>query len=368
MRRLGVQAAVVGDEIIAGDVAVADGAIASLGLSPAGRSGLAVPGFVDLQVNGFAGVDFADPDNDKMRRAGEALSATGVTSFQPTLITLAEGDYLSALDRLAQAQEELSGPRLLGVHLEGPFLSPDRHGAHDPSLMRAPQWDLAKRLLEAGPVTYVTVAPELPGSLELISRLVGRGLTVAVGHTDADTATATAAFDRGARAVTHLFNAQRPFHHREGGVSFAALARGDIVVSVINDGIHLAAETMKVVFRAARGRMSLITDAVAATGLEPGRYTLGNRTILVTENAVRLEDGTLAGSTLTMDQAVRNLVELGAPLGEAVSAATTVPSNLIRRPELGTLAPGTPADVAVLDDDLRVVTTLVDGREVYGSN
>ncbi|MFP3913497.1 MAG: N-acetylglucosamine-6-phosphate deacetylase [Actinomycetota bacterium] len=365
MRRLGVQAAVVGQEMVAGDVAVDEGRIASLGLAPAGRSGIAAPGFVDLQVNGFAGVDFTDADTDGMRSAGESLLSTGVTAFQPTLITLSEDAYLAALSRLRQAQAELDAPRLLGVHLEGPFLSPRRPGAHDPSLMLDPDEELARRLLEAGPVTYVTVAPELPGALGLIELLVGRGLTVAVGHSDADTATTMAAFDRGARAVTHLFNAQRPFHHREGGIGFAGLARRDVVVSVINDGIHLADETVRVVISAARGRVSLITDAVSAARLEPGSYTLGNREIFVTEEDVRLEDGTLAGSILTMDRAVRNLIERGTTLTEAVAAATTVPARLIGRPELGTLAPGTPADVAVLDDGYRVRATLVGGEERF---
>ena len=368
--RLGVRAALVEGVIVPGDVTVDpdEGRVAAIGVEPAGSSGLATPGFVELQVNGIAGIDFTDADVDGYRIAGQALAATGVTSYQPTLISLPEEAYLGALARLALAQEAVgSGPRLLGAHLEGPFLSPMQAGAHRPEVMRDPDPELADRLCDTGPVSYVTVAPELSGALDLISHLTKRGVVVAIGHSDADAATAHEAFDRGARAVTHLFNAQRPFHHRDPGLGVAGLVHPGVILTLIVDGIHLAGDTVMLALSAAPGRCALITDAISAAGQGDGSYSLGNQTVSVTGAEARLGDGTLAGSVLTMDQAVRNLIELGVDPVQALGAATTVPAGLAASPELASLVPGSPADVTVLDDEYRVVRTMVAGQEVYSA-
>lgn len=375
--RLGVREALVGGEVVHGDVAVEDGVVVDVGLAPAGRGGLAVPGFVDVQVNGFAGVDAAAADLDGYATMAAGLARTGVTAFRPTLVSLPEAAYAAPLAVAGAAAAELRDVRLLGVHLEGPFLAPGRHGAHDPANLRAPDADLMDRLLAAGPVSHVTLAPELPGALDLLGDLAARGLTVSCGHTDADAATAHAAFDRGARAVTHLFNAMRPFGHRDPGIAGVALARSDVVVTVIADGVHLAGDTLAVVHRAARGRLALVTDAIAASGRgdgEPPRpapevitAVLGDRAVTVAGAVARLADGTIAGSVVTMDRAVRVLIAAGATLPEAIGAATTVPARLAGRPDLGTLAPGTPADIAVLDDALRVCRTLTAGRETHAA-
>jgi len=364
-RRLGVRAAVVGGGAVRGDVAVADGRVVEVGLSPAGRGGMAVPGFVDLQVNGFAGVDVAAADLDGYRQMATALAASGVTAYQPTLVSLPEGAYAPPLKVARAAQAEPLDVHLLGIHLEGPFLSPVRFGAHDPANLRDPDPALLDRLREQGPVTHVTLAPELPGALDLIADLRAGGVTVACGHADADAATAHAAFDRGARAVTHLFNAMRPFGHRDPGIAGVALARRDVVVTVIADGVHLAPDTLTLMHEAKRGRLALITDAIAATGQRDGPAVLGDRTVDVQHGVAHLANGAIAGSVLTMDAAVRALVAAGATVVEAVLAATRVPAELAGRPELGTLAPGTPADLAVLDDELRVTRTLLAGRETY---
>ena len=363
--RLGVQAALVGNEIVPGDVAINDGAIESVGLSPAGQSGLAVPGFIDVQINGFAGVDFTTAEPDDFELVAARLAATGVTAFQPTLITLPPDDYLAALERLGATS--IRSGRILGMHLEGPFLSPLRCGAHDPANMLDPDLDLTRRFLESGLVTHMTIAPELPGALDLIDLLVGSGVTVGLGHTDADAATAHAAFDRGARSVTHIFGAQRPWQHRDPGISGAALVRDDVYITAIVDGIHLAPETVQLAARSARERFVLITDAISAAGRPDGAYALGDRTVILSDGACRLENGTLAGSSLTMDQAVRNMIELGFNPPQAIAAATTAPAALVRKPELGTLAPGTPADVCVLDDSYRVVRTMVAGKETFAA-
>lgn len=365
MRRLGVRAALIGGELVRGDVGVEGDTIVAVGSAGQG-SGVAVPGFVDLQVNGFAGFDFGEADPDGIRAAAEALVAHGTTTFQPTLISLPEEVYLRAMERLGEAAKAGLPARLLGVHVEGPFLSPRRRGAHDPDHLRPVDPGLYDRLAAAGPLTYATLAPELPGALELIPRLVARGIVVAIGHSDADAATAHAAFNAGARAVTHLFNAQRPVHHRDPGITFAALARRDVVLGVIADGVHLDFDTVKVVVNAALERVALVTDAVAPAGLHDGEHTIGGQRLFVSGPEVRLEDGTIAGSVLTMDAAVRNLIDRGgAPFERAVACATRIPAELVGRPELGTLAPGTVADVVVLDDSLSVVRALVGGEEAF---
>lgn len=364
---MGVREAFVDGQVVPGDVEVGDGRVRAVGLRPAGRAGTAVAGFVDLQVNGFGGVDFLTADAAGYRQAGEALADTGVTAYQPTLVCSPPAAYGPALAEAAAAMVAGGGPRVLGVHLEGPFLSPEWPGAHDPAHLRDPDPRLAAELLASGAVRYVTVAPERPGGLDLVAQLVAAGAVVAIGHSDADAATAHAAFDRGARAVTHLYNAQRRWRPRDPGLAGAALARRDVVVQLIVDGFHLAPETVVATHLATRGRFALVTDAIAAAGRGEGRSRLGDREVVVAGGAVRLADGTLAGSVLTMDAAVRNLVALGVALPDALAAASAVPAQLLGRPDLGALRPGQPADLAVLDDGLRVTRTLVAGIEAHAT-
>lgn len=358
--KLGVEAALVDGRLVRGDVEVADGRIAAVGLaSPNGR-GLAVPGFVDLQVNGYAGVDFLDADADGYRRAGEALLETGVTSYLPTLITAPEDRLLAALREVPTGA---GGPRILGVHLEGPFLSPRRLGIHPEHARRDPDVLLLERLLAAGPVRLVTLAPELPGADELIQTLLRQEIAISCGHSDATAEEANAAFDAGVRTVTHLFNAMRPFRHRDPGIAGAALARDDVIVQIILDGLHLAPETVSVVWRAAAGRVVLVTDAIAGAGVADGTYRLGGIDIEIRDGAARGPGGVLAGSTLSMIAAIRNLHTLGVPLEQAVEAATEVPARVLRLPTAGRIASGLPADVVVLTDDLEVERVLVGGSD-----
>ena len=357
--KIGVAAALVDGLLVQGDVEVVDGRIAAVGLSGPGGRGIAVPGFVDLQVNGFGGVDFLDADADGYRRAGEALLETGVTAYLPTLITSPEQQTLAAMREVPVGEAR---PRILGMHLEGPFLSPNRLGTHEASSRRDPDPALLDRLLDSGPVRMMTLAPELPGATELIDRLLERGVAVSLGHTDATAEQANAAFDRGARSVTHLFNAMRPFQHRDPGIVGAALARDDVVVSVIVDGIHLAPETVRFTWHSARGRLALVTDAITGVGLPEGSYSLGNLDVRVHEGTVRGPDGVLAGSVLTMDEAVRNLHALGVPFEEAVAAATSTPARALGDPALGRIEVGLSADLVVLSDALEIERVLVGGE------
>jgi N-acetylglucosamine-6-phosphate deacetylase len=357
--RLGVEAAVVDGALVPGDVEVVDGTVAAYGLAGPNGSGVAVPGFVDLQVNGFAGVDLMYADDGGYRRAGQALLETGVTAYLPTFISAPEEELLTALGNLPA---DPGGARILGAHLEGPFLSKKRLGIHPAAARRDPDPDLLERLLGAGPVRMMTLAPELPGANELIDRLLLEGVAVSAGHTDATAAEAMLGFDRGVRAVTHLFNAMRPFRHRDPGLAGAALAREDVVVQVILDGVHLAEETARLTWQAARGRVALVTDAVAAAGMGDGFYFLGGSAIKVRDGVARSLDDVLAGSSLTMIEAVRNLHALGASLEEAVGAATTVPARVLGAADLGRLDVGLPADLVVLDDHLEIERVCVGGE------
>ena len=356
--RLGVEAALVDGRLVPGDVAVDDGMITAVGLEP-GVGRIAAPGFVDLQVNGFAGIDFLGADADGFAAAGEALLETGVTAYLPTLITSGEDDLVRALRAIPNSGR---GPRILGAHLEGPFLSASRLGTHGLNGRRDPDVGLLERLLEAGPVRLMTLAPELPGALELIDELHARGVTVSLGHSDATAVEANAAFDRGARTVTHVFNAMRPLAHRDPGIVGAALVRPDVVIQAIVDGVHLDPDIVRLLWQIAGGRIALVTDAIAGAGLGDGTYALGETEIVVTDDVVRREDGVLAGSALTMPQAVRNLVEIGVPLEEALAAASAVPARVLGRIDVGRLVPGSAADIVVFDDGLEVVQTIVGGE------
>ena len=363
--RLGVAAAVVDGALVRGDVEVADGVVRAVGLEGGNGSGLAVPGLVDLQVNGFAGVDFLQATADDVTLAGRALARSGVLWYQPTLITAPPDLTRLALTTIGEADTE-GGARILGVHLEGPFLAPARAGAHPREWLRAPDLDLLASYLLCGcPVTTMTIAPELDHAQEAIDGLHERRVTVSLGHTDATAPFAHAAFDQGVRTVTHLFNAMRPFGARDPGVAGVALARTDVIVQLIADGVHVAPDALLASWRAARGRFALVSDAIAAAGLGDGGYRIGTVDVTVEGGVSRREDGTLAGAVRPLAWGLRLLVELGVPVAEAVDAVTRVPARVLALEDgVGVLRPGAPADLVVLDADFAVERVLLGGEPV----
>ena len=249
-------------------------------------------------------MDFLDADSDGYRRAGEALLETGVTAYLPTFITAPEEQLHAALREVPRRTN--GGPRILGVHVEGPFLAPKRLGTHPPLARRDPDPALLERLLDVGPDPDGDPRAGAPGRrLPSSTSCSGAASPSRCGHTDATAEEANAAFDAGVRTVTHLFNAMRPFRHRDPGIAGAALARTDVVVQIILDGIHLAPETAKLVWSAAAGRVALVTDAVAGAGLDDGSYSLGGFEVKIRDGVARGPDGVLAGSSLTMIEAVQ---------------------------------------------------------------
>jgi N-acetylglucosamine-6-phosphate deacetylase len=353
--KLGVEAAVVRGALVPGDVEIDDGVVTAVGIENGMRGRIAVPGFVDLQVNGYAGVDFLAASRGDYDRAGEALLEGGVTAYQPTFITAPESTLLDAL------REVPSTPQIIGAHIEGPFLSPDRLGTHPTGSRRDADVVLLERLLEATTVTQLTLAPEIGGAESLISTALARGAIVAAGHTNATAPEAHRAFDLGVSTVVHLFNAMRPFRSRDPGIAGVALTRRDVTVQLIVDGHHLSEETVRLIWAAAGGRAALVTDATAGAGGGAGSYQLGDVEVEVSNGVPIRDDGVFAGTVLTMLEAVRNLHALGVPLPDAVAAATEVPARIVRRPDLGVLEPGARADVVVLDDRLEIAQVLAGG-------
>jgi N-acetylglucosamine-6-phosphate deacetylase len=327
-----------------------------------------VPGFIDLQLNGGFGHDFTTSPETIWDVATE-LPQYGVTSFLPTIIT-------SPLETVARGQKVLhngngngkSGAVPLGLHVEGPFLNPKKKGAHNAKHLRTPDLGAISAWAPNQGVRLVTLAPELPGALEMAETLESRGVVVSAGHSMATYDEAIAGFNAGITYCTHLFNAMPPLHHRKPGLIGAALGDNRCTVGMIPDGIHLHPAVAQTIWAAKDNqKLTLVTDAMAALGMPPGRYQIGDKEVFVTENDARLKDGTLAGSILSMDQALRNLMAFtGCSLMEALPAITTTPASLLDiADQRGTLSPGSYADLVLLTPELEVAVTLVKGEVVY---
>jgi N-acetylglucosamine-6-phosphate deacetylase len=332
--------------------------------------GVLTAGLVDIQINGAFGVDFAAAGDAQWNLVASRLPATGVTSFQPTYITAPLDDLIRGL-AVAEAvqRRQAVGPyaRILGVHLEGPFLSPSRHGVHEKRFLAEPTADAVDRILGAPAaemLTMVTLAPELPGALAAIRRFTDAGIRVSVGHTDATAVQITAAADAGATLVTHIFNAQRGLAHREPGVPGATMADRRFYCGLIADLHHVAKEVCLLVWRGARGRVVLVTDAIAAAGMPAGKYTLSGIPVVLENGVPRNADGTIAGSALTLDLAVRNMISLGLPEAQVIEAASRVPADALGRTDLGRIAVGAKADLVWWSEGFHPRRTWVDGREV----
>ena len=323
---------------------------------------LAAPGYVDLQCNGGLGIDLAR-EPERLWELAALLPRFGVTAWLPTIVTAPEGIIDRAIAALAVGPPEgWAGAVPLGLHLEGPFLSPTKKGAHPEGLLRPPSLQSIAGWSKAAGVALVTLAPDLPGSSEVLAALVERGVVVSLGHTPATFAQATAGVDAGARWVTHLFNAMAPLHHREPGLAGAALTDERLHVGLIPDGIHVHPQIVALAQQALGERLTIVTDAVGALGMPEGRHSIGRAEVTIGENGVRLADGTLAGSNLPMDQGVRNLLAFsGCMTDAALRAASAAPARLLGDVSRGTLAPGGRADVVLLTEALDLATTFVAG-------
>jgi N-acetylglucosamine-6-phosphate deacetylase len=321
------------------------------------------PGLCDLQVNGAFGFEVGG-DPAALRALAARLPATGVTTFLPAIVSAPAAHYAAVAAAFAAARGA-AGARMPGLHLEGPLLAPGRAGVHDQAAIAAgdASWAAVEPLLASGDVRLVTLAPERPGALARIAALRAAGVTVALGHTDATFDQMIAGVDAGATLVTHLYSAMSGFHHRAPGAVGAALTDERLTVALIADGSHAHPAALNLALRAkGPARLALVTDAVAAAGQPPGRYALGGQPIVSDGQAVRNTDGTLAGSVLTMDRAVRAMVALGgARLEDALAMASTVPTAAIGLADTGRLAVGRRADLTLWSTNVEVTATLVGG-------
>lgn len=329
------------------------------------------PGFVDVHIHGAQGRDLMDGTLESLEAVSETLARHGTTSFLATTLSAPDTDTEVALrGYAAHSGRVASGARPLGIHMEGPFLNPLRRGTHNPGYLRSSDPRALRRFVEwsGGSIRKMTVAPEMDPGLELTREAIKHGIHVSIGHTDATYAQTEAAIEAGALQATHTFNAMRPFHHREPGVIGAVLNDPRVFAEVIADGIHVHPSAVLLLLKS-KGvdRIQLVTDGLSAVDMPDGRYPLGDKTIVVQQGQCRDPDGTLAGSILTLDRAVHNLVEwFDLPASEAITAASASPARAIHMDKShGIVAPGAAADLVFLDQELQVRKTMVGGRIVY---
>ncbi|MGB9860995.1 MAG: N-acetylglucosamine-6-phosphate deacetylase [Candidatus Bipolaricaulaceae bacterium] len=362
-------------EVVPGDLLIKAGKIAKIGkgVAQAAEEVLSVgslyvaPGFLDLQANGAMGYEFLRASPEEINQILDFFLHHGTTGLLATLPTAPQEILSSALSRLSAMKH----PVLLGVHLEGPFLAEARRGAHPKEHLHPPSGQLVRTFLANFPglIKLWTLAPELPGAKEVIAELRKNGVVCALGHSDASYEEAMAAFSLGVPLVTHLFNGMRPFHHRDPGLAGAAL-EAPVFVSLICDGVHVHPAAVRLAAKS-KGftRLLLVTDCLAPTGLPDGKYVFGVE-IFVENGVPKLSDGTLAGSTLTMEKAVKNFLDFtGCSLSEAVRCATLNPAKILGiAAKKGSLGVGKDADLVIFDEDFAVHYTILGGKIVYARN
>ena len=335
-----------------------------------------VPGFVDIHIHGAAGHDVMEATDEALRAITTAVVARGTTALLATTVSASKAVTCAAVEAIAnwitrqkgRSANASASAEILGIHLEGPFINPARRGAHPAECIAAPSVALFKHYLAAGKgaTRVLTLAPELPGAAEVMAEARKAGVVISLGHTDASYPQAMAAIANGARHATHVFNAMRPFTHRETGVVGAVLTSPNVTAELIADGVHVDDAAIRILL-ATKGaqRMILVSDAIAATGMPDGKYKLGTSEVCVAEGIARTSEGKLAGSTLTLDRALRHLLGLGVPPREVLPMLTANPARLLGLQERkGTLQAGADADLLLLDDRFELAGVMARGTWV----
>ena len=332
---------------------------------------LVIPGLVDIHVHGCAGADFSDGDYAGLVRMARYLARRGATSFAPASMTLPYDALDKAFHAAARLRREglADGARLMGIQMEGPFLSREKRGSQNPAYLRLPDWDRFLRLYDAaeGLLRIVDVAPELPGAVEF-TRRASEKCRVSVAHTAAGYDQAAAVFDAGATHLTHLFNAMSGIHHRHPGPIGAASERENVTAELICDGIHVHPSAVRMAFRLFPGRICLISDALRCCGMADGSYSLGGQEILLSGGVARLTGGAIAGSAADLYQCMRRAVSFGIPREQAVWAATALPARVIgRESETGAIADGRAADFVICGGELEPEAVYLGGKRLEQS-
>ncbi len=332
---------------------------------------IVAPGLIDIHVHGAKGRDIMEASYEAINELAVFLSHHGTTSFLPTTVSASRSALLNVVRAIRTAVKKgTEGAEVLGVHLEGSYISPQRLGAQDPGFIRLPSFDEFDEIWEAseGTVKIVTLAPEIEGADKLIAKLHGLGIVVSIGHSNATYSEIEKAIKYGVRHVAHTFNAMRGFHHREPGVVGAVLVRDELTAELICDNVHVHPAAVQLLVKAkGTGKIVLVTDAIQATGMPDGKYRMGRRDVTVTNGVCRFESRELAGSTLTMNKAVRNVMKsAGIPLHTAIRMGTINPAVVANVDQWkGSLEPGKDADIVIMDDDVNVFMTIVKGKLVY---
>ncbi|MCY9590545.1 N-acetylglucosamine-6-phosphate deacetylase [Paenibacillus chitinolyticus] len=332
-----------------------------------GQGRLLIPGMIDVHIHGANGFDMMDGSETSIQEVSRACAATGCTSFLATSVSSTIEDLIAMIRSVKRVAGHEVGAKIAGLHLEGPYLNPKRKGMQNERFLRHPDLAEMKEIFNEadGLIKMVTIAPELPGGMELISFLKETGVIIAVAHSDATYEEAKQAFEAGASHVTHCFNGMRPIHHRDPGLVVAAFEEEHVSLQAIVDGIHLHPAIVRMMHRLkGPDDMVLITDALQAMGLGDGKYMFGGHHVTVSEGVARLEDGTLASSTVTMNEALRLTVDTGISLTDAVKMASSSPARLLGLANKGKISVGFDADLVLLDEQFQVQWTMIKGSIV----
>lgn len=371
-------------EIAAAGILIRDGVIEAIGPREAltlpdgaveisARDKTAIPGFVDVHIHGAGGHDVMEGTPEAMRAVARTVATRGTTSMVATTVTASSAEILQSVAGIAnyicgQRDDGVARAEVLGIHFEGPFLSPVRRGVHPAEWLRLPSAELLEQFLQAadGKALILTIAPELLGAIPCIDAARKAGVVVALGHTDATYEQARAAMAHGAQHAVHVYNAMRPFSHRDSGVIGAVLTSSKVTAELIADGVHVDKAAMRLLLQAkGAGHVILVSDGISATGMPDGKYMLGKFEVTVSGGVCRNSEGKLAGSTLTLDRALRNVVGLGASLGDAVRMLTLNPATLLGTEfKKGALRVGADADIVLLDESLQIAGVWTRGLAV----
>ena len=334
---------------------------------------IAAPGFIDVHIHGAGGHDVMEGTEEALHAIASLIGSHGTTSFVATTVTADPNAICKSSEGIAryiglQHVKSQPGAEVLGIHFEGPFISPLRRGVHPPEWIKLPSAELLEKFVTAaqGNALILTIAPELLGAMPCIDAAHKSGMVVGIGHTDATYEQARAALARGAHHAIHTYNAMRPFSHRDAGVIGAVLTSPEITAELIADGVHVDETAMRLLLQAkGPSGVILITDGTSATGMPDGKYTLGGFEVTVSGGVCRSAEGRLAGSTLTLDRALRNIVNLGASVGDALRMMTLNPATLLGiEHKKGTLRPNADADVVLLNEALEVTQVFTRGLPV----
>jgi N-acetylglucosamine-6-phosphate deacetylase len=368
-------------EILDAGILIRDGVIEAIGTRqdmrlPSGAAEIsasgqtAIPGFIDVHIHGAGGHDVMEGTEQAMSTVAGTLARHGTTSFLATTVTASPDDTCRSVEGIARYIIQQFGAlqpkaEVLGIHYEGPFINKVRRGVHPAEWVQLPSADLLQRFLRAaaGNARILTIAPELLGAVPCIKEARAAGVLVAMGHTDATYEQARAGIALGVQHAVHVYNAMRPFSHRDSGVIGAVLTSSEVTAELIADGVHVEEAAMRILLQAkGAGRVILISDGLSATGMPDGKYMLGKFEVTVSGGVCRNSEGKLAGSTLTLDRALRNVVALGIPLQDAVRMLTANPAKLLGIEfKKGALRTGADADIVLLDENLQVTNVLTRG-------